>query len=47
MWVCGACVGSGVLMISTMHVVGWGGAGQNESGGVKQWSGHFYLDVLS
>ena len=36
---CRACVGSGVPIISTMHVVG---VGQNESGGVKQCTGHFY-----
>ena len=39
-----ACVGSGVPMISTMHVVG--GVGQNESGGVGLCTGHFYLHVL-
>ena len=37
-------MGPGVPMISTMHVVGWGG--QNESGGVKQCTGHFYLHVI-
>ena len=28
-------------MISTMHMVGWGGAGQNESDAVKQCAGPF------
>ena len=41
-------MGSGVTFISTMHVVGWGGVGvgQNESGGAKKCTGHFYLHVI-